>query len=221
MSSLEAKPDSYMRIAREQVRDQQRVDHEAGAVLRVDALSCRACPRRTSCARVDASRRAVMIERTTSTSGSTGTGLKKCMPITRPGCEVSAPSFMIGTDEVFEARNCGVRQQLVEPPEDVALELLVLDDGLDRGVGALEVLEAWSCRRAAPRPRPVAPRVSLPERTARSSERSIAACARATRCVVGLDHRHVDARARADLRDPRAHQPTADDTDSHGADLIF
>ena len=47
-----------------------------------------------------------MIERTTSTSGSTGTGLKKCRPITRPGCEVSAPSFMIGTDEVFEARNC-------------------------------------------------------------------------------------------------------------------
>ena len=48
----------------------------------------------------------VMIERTTSTSGSTGTGLKKCRPITRPGWEVSAPSFMIGTDEVFEARNC-------------------------------------------------------------------------------------------------------------------
>ena len=47
-----------------------------------------------------------MIERTTSTSGSTGTGLKKCRPITRPGCEVSAPSFMIGTDDVFEARNC-------------------------------------------------------------------------------------------------------------------
>ena len=46
-----------------------------------------------------------MIERTTSTSGSTGTGLKKCRPITRPGCDVSAPSFMIGTDDVFEARN--------------------------------------------------------------------------------------------------------------------
>ena len=47
-----------------------------------------------------------MIERTISTSGSTGTGLKKCSPSTRSGCDVSAPSFMIGTDDVFEARNC-------------------------------------------------------------------------------------------------------------------
>ena len=47
-----------------------------------------------------------MIECTISTSGSTGTGLKKCSPITLCGCEVPAPSFMIGTDEVFEARNC-------------------------------------------------------------------------------------------------------------------
>jgi hypothetical protein len=46
-----------------------------------------------------------MIERTTSTSGSTGTGLKKCRPMTRSGCRVSAPSFMIGTEDVFEARN--------------------------------------------------------------------------------------------------------------------
>ncbi len=46
-----------------------------------------------------------MIERTTSTSGSTGTGLKKCRPSTRSGFDVPAPSFMIGTDDVFEARN--------------------------------------------------------------------------------------------------------------------
>ncbi len=49
---------------------------------------------------------AVMIECTISTSGSTGTGLKKCRPMTLCGCEVSAPSFMIGTEEVFDARNC-------------------------------------------------------------------------------------------------------------------
>ena len=46
-----------------------------------------------------------MIERTSSTSGSTGTGLKKCIPSTRSGFEVPAASFMIGTEEVFEARN--------------------------------------------------------------------------------------------------------------------
>jgi hypothetical protein len=48
----------------------------------------------------------VMIDVTISTSGSTGTGLKKCSPSTRSGWRVPAPSFMIGTDDVFEARNC-------------------------------------------------------------------------------------------------------------------
>ena len=48
----------------------------------------------------------VMIERTSSTSVSTGTGLKKCMPSTRSGREVSAASFMIGTEDVLLARNC-------------------------------------------------------------------------------------------------------------------
>jgi hypothetical protein len=57
-----------------------------------------------SCARVSASS-PVMIERTTSTRGSTGTGLKKCSPSTRSGRRVPAPSFMIGTEEVLEARN--------------------------------------------------------------------------------------------------------------------
>ena len=70
---------------------------------------------------VDASRSEVMIERTTSTSGSTGTGLKKCRPSTRSGCAVSAPSFMIGTDEVFEARNSASGSMLVERAEQLAL----------------------------------------------------------------------------------------------------
>ena len=40
---------------------------------------------------------------TSSTSGSTGTGLKKCMPITRSALAVAMPSFMIGIEEVLEA----------------------------------------------------------------------------------------------------------------------
>ena len=39
-----------------------------------------------------------------STSGSTGTGLKKCRPSTRPGFFVAAAIFMIGMQEVFDAR---------------------------------------------------------------------------------------------------------------------
>ena len=42
--------------------------------------------------------------RITSTSFSTGTGLKKCMPITRSGREVTAASDVIGIDDVFDAR---------------------------------------------------------------------------------------------------------------------
>jgi hypothetical protein len=43
-------------------------------------------------------------EVTSSTSGSTGTGLKKWIPMTWLGRFVAMASFMIGIDEVFEAR---------------------------------------------------------------------------------------------------------------------
>ncbi len=42
--------------------------------------------------------------RTISTSAITGTGLKKCMPITLSGRPVTAASEAIGIDDVFEAR---------------------------------------------------------------------------------------------------------------------
>ncbi len=42
--------------------------------------------------------------RTTSTSGMTTAGLKKCMPTTEPGRPVAAPIRVIGIDDVFEAR---------------------------------------------------------------------------------------------------------------------
>src|SRR6266550_5990641 len=42
--------------------------------------------------------------RTTSTSSSTGTGLKKCMPITRSGRWVTLAREVIGIEDVFEAR---------------------------------------------------------------------------------------------------------------------
>lgn len=40
---------------------------------------------------------------TSSTSGSTGTGLKKCMPTTRSGLAVETATFMIGIEEVLDA----------------------------------------------------------------------------------------------------------------------
>jgi hypothetical protein len=102
MSSFEAKPDSYMRIA----------DSRYGMSSALTTKPARSCesmqvlpsvssakPRATSTVSSD-----VMIERTSSTSGSTGTGLKKCSPSTRCGCDVPAPSFMIGTEDVLLAR---------------------------------------------------------------------------------------------------------------------
>jgi hypothetical protein len=41
---------------------------------------------------------------TTSTNGINGTGLKKCMPATRPGCLSPLPSAAIDSDDVFDAR---------------------------------------------------------------------------------------------------------------------
>ena len=104
MSSRDAKPDSYILIA----------DSRYGissALTTKPARSCESMHCLPSVSSANSRARAavssaVMIECTISTSGSTGTGLKKCRPMTLWGCDVSAPSFMIGTEEVFEARNC-------------------------------------------------------------------------------------------------------------------
>ena len=49
---------------------------------------------------------------TSSTCRSTGTGLKKCTPITRCGWGVTAASFMIGIDEVLLASSASGRATL-------------------------------------------------------------------------------------------------------------
>ena len=68
----------------------------------------------------------------TSTSDSTGTGLKKCRPTTRSGRPVAAAKVMIGNDDVFDAALVGSRKDLVESAEQRPLRVEVLDDGLDR-----------------------------------------------------------------------------------------
>ena len=66
-----------------------------------------------------------------------------------------------------------VGQQLVEPLEQIALGVLVLDDRLDRGVGALDVVERRSRTRAAPaRRRGPPPRRGRPARRGRATSRS-------------------------------------------------
>src|SRR5262245_4247663 len=101
MSSAVAKPDSSMRIA----------DSRYGMSRALTTKPARSCERITCLPSASANpaarsavRSAVSSELTSSTSLSTGTGLKKWMPITCSGRPVAMPSFMIGMDDVFDAR---------------------------------------------------------------------------------------------------------------------
>ncbi len=59
---------------------------------------------------------------TSSTSGSTGTGLKKCSPSTRWGRLVAMASFMMGMDEVFDASSAsGASTTLSSSPKTSTL----------------------------------------------------------------------------------------------------
>jgi hypothetical protein len=114
----------------------------------------------------------------------------------------------------------GVGQDLVEPPEDVALQRLVLDHRLDGGVGALDVGEV------AREGEPVDSRLAvagvqlagLHGAVQRALDRGLGA---GHACVVGLHDGHVDAGAGAHLGDSRAHQATTHDTNSHRGEPIF
>ncbi len=69
---------------------------------------------------------------TSSTSGSTGTGLKKCRPSTRLGFCVAAAIFMIGMLDVFDASTAsGSVITLSSSAKILRLDGFVLDDGLD------------------------------------------------------------------------------------------
>ena len=158
-----------------------------------------------------------MIERTSSTSGSTGTGLKKCSPSTRSGFDVPAPSFMIGTDDVLEARNCASGRSSSSRVKSSRFSALVLDDRLDRGVGALDVLERRGegeplQRRGLVLLGQLARAHAAVERLARSR-----ACERSARSSSASTTVTSTPDARAHLRDPRAHEAATDHSDSHGA----
>ena len=108
---------------------------------------------------------------TSSTRRSTGTGLKKWMPMTCSGRLVAMPSFMIGIELVLLARiACRVGDDLVERAEHVDLRRLVLDHRLDDELAVGELAEVGGERGRGRAPRRARPRSSLPERTPRSSD---------------------------------------------------
>ena len=156
--------------------------------------------------RVRPSRRTSRSPRITSTSFSTGTGLKKCMPITRSGRDVAAASDVIGIDDVFDARiasggstRVGARGRCPasrprprRPPRSSGRRRRARRPALTRAstssgsrAALLRELRRGSC--ASPR----APRSTAPGR--------------------GVVQRHAPPGRRDDLRDAAAHLPRADD----------
>ena len=79
--------------------------------------------------------------RTISTSGSSGAGLKKCIPITRSGRSVASAICETESADVFVARIASGRRDPVELGEQLALRLELLDDRLDHEVAVREVAD--------------------------------------------------------------------------------
>ncbi len=156
MSSLEAKPDSYMRIADSRYGISNALTTKPARSW--ESMHCLPSVSSANLRTASTVSGSVMIEVTSSTSGSTGTGLKKCMPSTRPGCLVSAPSFMIGTDEVLEARNCASGSSSSRRRKTSRLSCSFSITASIARVDAREVLEGRRSRRADPAPPPAPPR---------------------------------------------------------------
>ena len=68
----------------------------------------------------------------------TGTGLKKCIPITRSARAEASPRVAIGIDDVFDARTTSWPCRLAEPAEDRALRAGVFGGGLDHEIDGRE-----------------------------------------------------------------------------------
>ncbi len=79
--------------------------------------------------------------RTTSTSFSTGAGLKKCIPTTRSGRPVTSAISVTESADVLVARIASGASRRIELLEDGRLGRDVLDHGLDHEVAAGERAE--------------------------------------------------------------------------------
>ena len=86
----------------------------------------------------------VVTARTTSTSGMSGTGLKKCRPTKRSGRPVAAAMSPMERLEVLEAKIVAGGQMASSARQSSVLELEILGHRLDDEVAAREVAElAW------------------------------------------------------------------------------
>ena len=106
------------------------------------------------CANANAASKAsslVCAVRTTSTSGSTGAGLKKCMPTTRSGVCVAVGDLRDRERRGVRGEDRGRRDEAVELAEELALDLEILEGRLDHELAVREVGELGRQRQAAER----------------------------------------------------------------------
>ena len=122
---------------------------------------------------------------TSSTSGSTGTGLKKCMPMTRWGWGVTAASFMIGIDDVLLASRASGRTTLPS-----AWKMATFSASSSTTASITRSRSASSATSVAVRSRPSAASRSaadsLPDFSARASDLRMRASAGVRRGVADL-----------------------------------
>ena len=128
-----------------QERDQDPVDDEAGRVVAADGLLAARSAQAYAASTAASSLRSV---RTISTSGSTGAGLKKCMPITRSGRSVASAISVDGERGRVRREDRVGRAHALELGEQLPLGVDVLDDRLDHEVAVGEVGDLG--RRAEP-----------------------------------------------------------------------
>ena len=149
---------------------------------------------------------------TISTSGSSGAGLKKCMPTNRPGCFIPAASSVIDSDEVFDAMMQSSATTFSRLAKSSRFAASVLDDRLDDERRRARVRERADGlhareRRLGCRARQLSFCGELRERLRHRLFRGVG---RAEARVVQL---HRMTGLRRDLRDAGAHRAGAEDGD--------
>ena len=153
---------------------------------------------------------------TTSSRRMSGAGLKKCMPTTRSGPGTAAARSVTDSDEVLVASTHVGSTTSASSPEQLALELQRLGDGLDdqraRGQRLEAVDRLHACGRGARvvlAPAPALGALGQPRR--RAARRP---CSSAS--GDGVEQQRAGAGQRGELGDARAHRPGADDADGRG-----
>ena len=156
----------------------------------------------------------VTSDETSSTSGSTGTGLKKWRPTTcagRPGGHAQLHDRdrrrVRGEDRLRRVHD------LVEGPEDVGLDRLGLGDRLHDQMALAQRPEVGAEGERL-EGLLLGGGVELPPSDRGRERRLDPLPAGLDRGVVGVDHAHVEAVAGAHLGNARPHQPAPDDADS-------